>query len=124
MGGDDKTRINHPVYEVKQGDPEFQEVWKKLPDETEAQKLVKKLSMGDQRKLMVEEGTPHHTHALRSTLRSRRPARRARACQSKPATLRVAERSHALAQASSSMRITMTRRNRTISSRSPNAPRR
>jgi len=56
MGGDDKTRINHPVYEVKQGDPEFQEVWKKLPDETEAQKLVKKLSMGDQRKLMVEEG--------------------------------------------------------------------
>ena len=61
MGGDDKTNINHPYYEVKEGDPTFQEVWKSLPETSEAQRLVKKLCMADQRKLMVEEGTSRRT---------------------------------------------------------------
>ena len=56
MGGDERTRINHPVYDVKEGDPDFMEKWKSLPDTTEAEKLVRKLCLADQRKLMVEEG--------------------------------------------------------------------
>ena len=38
--------------------PEFLETWKQLPEETQAQKMVKKLSLDDQRKLIALEGEP------------------------------------------------------------------
>ena len=85
MGGDDKTNINHPVYHVKQGDPDFLEVWKQIPETSEAAKLVKKLSLADQRKLMVEEGALRASHAAPPCTSDPRCVRsRARPRQTRP----------------------------------------